>query len=268
MIARVGNDPCPLRLQNEWLSPCAASTLPSVGLEICASCATRGTCIRTHLFPTPCREAAITGFGDHPNASITRCIARAFGFSPRANRGDRPARYGRPAHRVPPTRARAECLLSGAKRKTSARREYFRFGPEADSDGLDQFASQHIVLVNSLLLPAVRLANASSSAMEGDWYVGCSRATFGNRRYNCAFQFCRSTRVRSRQSGWARRSREFGTYRTPAARPAKCPHPHVRRPPWLPHQPERGHTAWTVRICPILETLADQRDTHMLGIRP
>src|SRR5258706_8582817 len=72
MIARVGNDPCPLRLQNEWLSPCAASTLPSVGLEICASCATRGTCIRTHLFPTPCREAAITGFGDHPNASITR----------------------------------------------------------------------------------------------------------------------------------------------------------------------------------------------------
>src|SRR5260370_26904134 len=73
MIARVGNDPCPLRLRNEWLSPCAASTLPSVGLEICASCATRGTCIRTHLFPTPCREAAITGFGDHANASITRC---------------------------------------------------------------------------------------------------------------------------------------------------------------------------------------------------
>src|ERR1700687_6234319 len=68
MIARVGNNPCPLRLRNEWLSPCAASTLPSVGLEICASCATRGTCIRTHLFPTPCREAAITSFGDHPNA--------------------------------------------------------------------------------------------------------------------------------------------------------------------------------------------------------
>src|ERR1700731_5353604 len=79
MIARVGNDPCPLRLPNEWLSPCAASTLPSVGLEICASCATRGTCIRTHLFPTPYREAAIRGFGDHPNASITRCIAGAFG---------------------------------------------------------------------------------------------------------------------------------------------------------------------------------------------
>jgi len=38
------------------------------------------------LFPTPCREAAITGFGDHPNASITRCIARAFGSSPRPNR--------------------------------------------------------------------------------------------------------------------------------------------------------------------------------------
>jgi hypothetical protein len=77
MIARVGNDPCPLRLRNEWLSPCAASMLLSVGLEICASCATRGTCIRTHLFPTPCREVAITGFGDHPNASITRCIAGA-----------------------------------------------------------------------------------------------------------------------------------------------------------------------------------------------
>ena len=75
IIARVGSDLCPLRLPNEWLYPCAASTLPSVGLEICASCATRGTCIRTHLFPTPCREAAITGFGDHPNASITRCIA-------------------------------------------------------------------------------------------------------------------------------------------------------------------------------------------------
>jgi len=58
----------------------------ALGLEICASCATRGTCIRTHLFPTPCREAAITGFGDHPNASITRCIARAFGSSPRPNR--------------------------------------------------------------------------------------------------------------------------------------------------------------------------------------
>jgi len=64
---------------------------------------------------------------------------------------------------------------------------------EADSDGLDQFAARHIVLVNSLLLPAVRvaddirLANASSSAMEGDWYVGCSRATFGNRRYKLRF---------------------------------------------------------------------------------
>jgi len=77
MIARVGNDPCPLRLRNEWLSPCAASTLPSFGLEICASCATRGTCIRTHLFPT---EAAIRGFGDHPNASITRCIAGCLRF--------------------------------------------------------------------------------------------------------------------------------------------------------------------------------------------
>jgi hypothetical protein len=65
MIARVGNDPCPQRLRNEWLSPCAASTLPSFGLGICASCATRGTCIRTHLFPTTCREAAITGFGYH-----------------------------------------------------------------------------------------------------------------------------------------------------------------------------------------------------------
>src|SRR6266478_6789883 len=81
MIARVGNDPCPLRLRNEWLSPCAASTLPSVGLEICASCATRGTCIRTHLFPTPCREAAITTFDDHPNASITCCIAGCFRFN-------------------------------------------------------------------------------------------------------------------------------------------------------------------------------------------
>src|SRR6266849_1740902 len=99
MIARVGNDPCPLRLRNEWLSPCAASTLPSVGLEICASCATRGTCIRTHLFPTPCREAAIRGFGDHPNASITRCIAGCFRFFPLTQSGDRPARYGRPAHR-------------------------------------------------------------------------------------------------------------------------------------------------------------------------
>jgi hypothetical protein len=99
MIARVGNDPCPLRLPNEWLSPCAASTLPSVGLEICASCATRGTCIRTHLFPTPCREAAITGFGDHPNASITRCIAGCFRFFILTQSGDRPARYGRPAHR-------------------------------------------------------------------------------------------------------------------------------------------------------------------------
>ena len=64
---------------------------------------------------------------------------------------------------------------------------------KADSDGLDQFAARHIVLVNSLLLPAVRvaddirLANASSSAMEGDWYVGCSRATFGNRRYKLRF---------------------------------------------------------------------------------
>jgi hypothetical protein len=75
MIARVGNDLCPLGLRHKWLSPYAASTLPSVGLEICASCATRGTCIRTHLFTTPCREAAITTFGDHPNASITRCIA-------------------------------------------------------------------------------------------------------------------------------------------------------------------------------------------------
>ena len=82
-IARVGNAPCPLRLRNDWLSPCVASTLPSFGLEICASCATRGTCIRTHLFPT---EAAIRGFGDHPNASITRCIACAFGSSPRPNR--------------------------------------------------------------------------------------------------------------------------------------------------------------------------------------
>jgi hypothetical protein len=78
MLARVGNDPCPLRLRNEWLSPCAASTLPRFGLEICASCATRGTCIRTHLLP--CREAAITGFGDHPNASITRCIAGCLRF--------------------------------------------------------------------------------------------------------------------------------------------------------------------------------------------
>jgi hypothetical protein len=75
MIAQVGNDLCPLRLRNKWLSRCAALTLPSVGLEICASCATRGTCIRTHLFRIPCREAAFTGFDDHPNASITRCIA-------------------------------------------------------------------------------------------------------------------------------------------------------------------------------------------------
>src|SRR5258707_12298776 len=80
MIARVGNDPCPLRLRNEWLSPCAASTLPRFGLEICASCATRGTCIRPHLLPTACREVAITSFGDHPNASITRCIAGCLRF--------------------------------------------------------------------------------------------------------------------------------------------------------------------------------------------
>src|ERR1700738_2195985 len=96
MMARVGNDPCPLRLRNEWLSPCAASTLPSFGLEICASCATRGTCIRTHLFP--CREAAITGFGDHPNASITRCIAGCFRFFTLTQSGDRPARYAGIAH--------------------------------------------------------------------------------------------------------------------------------------------------------------------------
>jgi hypothetical protein len=80
MIARVGNDLCPLGLRNEWLSPCAASTLPSVGLEICASCATRGTCIRTHLLPTACREVAITSFGDHPNASITHSIAGCVPF--------------------------------------------------------------------------------------------------------------------------------------------------------------------------------------------
>ena len=80
MIVQVGNDLSPRQLRNGWLFPCAASTLPSVGLEICASCATRGTCIRTHLFPTPYREAAITGFGDHPNASITRCIAGCLRF--------------------------------------------------------------------------------------------------------------------------------------------------------------------------------------------
>ena len=62
MIARVGKDLCPLGLRNEWLSPCAASPLPIAGLEICASCATRGTCIRTHLLPTACRKVAITSF--------------------------------------------------------------------------------------------------------------------------------------------------------------------------------------------------------------
>jgi hypothetical protein len=95
MIARVGNDLCPLGLRNEWLSPCAASTLPSVGLEICASCATRGTCIRTHLLPTACREVAITSFGDHLNASITRSIAGCVPFFILIQSGERPARYGR-----------------------------------------------------------------------------------------------------------------------------------------------------------------------------
>jgi hypothetical protein len=69
MIARVGNDLCPRHLRNEWLSPSAASMLPSAGLEICVSCATRGTCIRTHSVRTLRREAAITTFGDHPNAT-------------------------------------------------------------------------------------------------------------------------------------------------------------------------------------------------------
>jgi hypothetical protein len=93
MIAQAGNDLCPLGLRNEWLSPCAASTRPSVGLEICASCATRGTCIRTHLLPTACREAAITSFGDHPNASITRCIAGCLRFFTLIQAGERPVRY-------------------------------------------------------------------------------------------------------------------------------------------------------------------------------
>ena len=89
MIARVGNDLCPLGLRNEWLSPCAASPLPIAGLEICASCATRGTCIRTHLLPTACGEVAITSFGDHPNASITRCIAGCLRFFTLIQSGER-----------------------------------------------------------------------------------------------------------------------------------------------------------------------------------
>ena len=101
MIARVGNDPCPPRLRNEWLSPCAASTLPSVGLEICASCATRGTCIRTHLLPTACREAAITNFGDDPNASITRRIAGCLRFFTLIRSGERPVRSTRQEYQCP-----------------------------------------------------------------------------------------------------------------------------------------------------------------------
>jgi hypothetical protein len=89
-----GQRPVPRQLRNEWLSPCAASTL-SVGLEICASCATRGTCIRSHLLPTACREVAITSFSDHTNASITRCIAGSLRFFTLIQFGDRPARYGR-----------------------------------------------------------------------------------------------------------------------------------------------------------------------------
>ncbi|MEA2783536.1 MAG: hypothetical protein QOK29_5082, partial [Rhodospirillaceae bacterium] len=37
-----------------------------------------------------------------------------------------------------------------------------------------------------------------------------------------------ATYIRSRQSGRARRSLEFGTYRSFAARGSKCRHPHVR----------------------------------------
>jgi len=61
-----GQRPVPPAVAEQMALPCAASTLPSVGLEICASCATRGTCIRTLLVPIPCRKNAITGFGDHP----------------------------------------------------------------------------------------------------------------------------------------------------------------------------------------------------------
>src|SRR5215471_9288738 len=76
MIARVGNDLCPRRWRNEWLSPCAVSQLPSVGPETCVSCATRATCIRIHLVRTLRREAVITIFGDHPIGSHSDVVTR------------------------------------------------------------------------------------------------------------------------------------------------------------------------------------------------
>jgi hypothetical protein len=58
---------------------------------------------------------------------------------------------------------------------------------------VEQIDAPHLILDNSLLLAAVRvpdsirLADASSSTIEGDWHADCLRTTFGNRRYNCAF---------------------------------------------------------------------------------
>ncbi len=58
---------------------------------------------------------------------------------------------------------------------------------------------------------------------------GCVPHDVRQSRPNPAALTCRSaTYIRSRQSGRARRSLEFGTYRSFAARGSECRHPHVR----------------------------------------
>jgi len=91
----------------------------------------------------------------------------------------------RPGHRL------GNAILTGMLSRIFG----LQFDPELTSTAkeVDQIDAPHLILDNSLLLAAVRvpdsirLANPSSSTMEGDWYVGCSRTTFGNRRYNRAF---------------------------------------------------------------------------------
>ena len=75
----------------------------------------------------------------------------------------------------------------------------------------------------------VATAFAKSCTLDGGWHVDALHTTFANRGRNSAALTCQSTTcIRSRQSGRARRSLEFGTYRAFAARSSKCGHPNVR----------------------------------------
>ena len=79
-----------------------------------------------------------------------------------------------------------------------------------------------IMFVSRLHLPNLPL-------WMGCWHVDALHTTFANHGRNSAALTCQSiTYIRSRQPGRARRSLEFGTYRSFAARGSERRHPHVR----------------------------------------